>query len=200
MQKAALDLLLNWDRKHYGPDLDPEDEAATDGPAATIFGAYITALRDELFAGLKNNVIDVASGPDVCGVAPVALTVYGRVAGVGSHLFDQSVMDNLVIRVLNPASSGLALKRDYSGGRSRDAVMLAALNTALQSLAVQFNSNAPLTAADLDKCRRVHPRSRIPSLSEVIGPGSDTAPGSSCVTMPYQDRGSWVHRVGYEPS
>jgi penicillin G amidase len=22
-------------------------------------------------------------------------------------------------------------------------------------------------------------------------------PGTTCVTMPYQDRGSWVHRVGY---
>jgi len=32
----------------------------------------------------------------------------------------------------------------------------------------------------------------------VIGPGSDTLPGTSCVTMPYQDRGSWLHRVGFE--
>jgi hypothetical protein len=23
-------------------------------------------------------------------------------------------------------------------------------------------------------------------------------PGQACVTMPYEDRGSWVHRVGYE--
>ena len=199
VQKAALDLMLNWDRKHYGPDIDPEDEAATDGPAATVFGAYVTALRDELFAGLKNNVIDVKSGSAVCGIEPVDLTVYGRVAGVGSHLFDQSVMDNLVIRILNPASSSLTLRRDYTGGRSRDAVMLAALNTALQTLATGFNGGAALAVADLDKCRRVHPRSRIPSLSEVVGPGSDTAPGTSCVTMPYQDRGSWVHRVGYEP-
>ena len=199
VQQAALDQMLNWDRKHYGPDIDLANESATDGPAATVFGAYVNALRDELFAGLKDNVIDGPSGATVCTVAPVALTVYGRVAGVGSHLFDQSVMDNLVIRILNPDSSGLAVQRDYTGGRSRDAVMLAALNTALQTLATQFNSGAPLTTADLDKCRRVHPRSRIPSLSEVIGPGSDTAPGTSCVTMPYQDRGSWVHRAGFEP-
>jgi hypothetical protein len=45
---------------------------------------------------------------------------------------------------------------------------------------------------------RIHPRSKICSLTGVVGPGSDTVPGTSCVTMPYQDRGSWVHRVGYE--
>jgi len=55
-----------------------------------------------------------------------------------------------------------------------------------------------MTVADLDKCKRVHPRSQICSLTGVIGPGSDTLPGTACVTMPYQDRGSWVHRVGYE--
>ncbi|MDO9451986.1 MAG: hypothetical protein Q7J29_03910 [Stagnimonas sp.] len=25
---------------------------------------------------------------------------------------------------------------------------------------------------------------------------ADTLPGTDCVTMPYQDRVSWVHRVG----
>jgi hypothetical protein len=107
-------------------------------------------------------------------------------------------MDNLAIRVLEPAASGLVLRRDYASGRSRDQVMTAALDTALGRLAAQFNGGAALTAADLDKCRRVHPRSQLCSLSGVIGPGSDTLPGTSCVTMPYQDRGSWLHRVGYE--
>ncbi|HVT36899.1 MAG TPA: hypothetical protein VHE37_15010, partial [Nevskiaceae bacterium] len=55
-----------------------------------------------------------------------------------------------------------------------------------------------LAATDLPKCTRVHPRSQICSLTGVIGPGSSTLTGTSCVTMPYQDRGSWVHRVGYE--
>jgi hypothetical protein len=55
-----------------------------------------------------------------------------------------------------------------------------------------------MTPADLVKATRIHPRSRLCSLSGVIGPGADTLPGTSCVTMPYQDRGSWVHRVGYE--
>jgi penicillin G amidase len=66
------------------------------------------------------------------------------------------------------------------------------------ALAAEYNDGAALSPADLDKCRRIHPRSQICSLSGVIGPGSDTVPGTSCVTMPYEDRGSWVHRAGWE--
>ncbi|MFP5305620.1 MAG: hypothetical protein ACLGI7_07320, partial [Gammaproteobacteria bacterium] len=105
---------------------------------------------------------------------------------------------NLVLRALVPGYSGLPLRRDYSGGRTRDAVVRAALERALDALAAQYNGGAALTVADLDKCRRVHPRSTLCSLTGVIGPGSDTVPGTSCVTMPYEDRGSWVQRVGFE--
>lgn len=199
VQKAALDLMLGWDALHYGPDIDLAAPAAKDGPAATLFGEYVIALRDELFEPLKDNVLDGGSGSTACGAVPAPLTVYSRVAGVGSHVFDQSVMDNLVIRILNPASSGLTVRRDYTGGRTRDQVMLAALTTMLQTINDVDRLNCDVsTPAALLNCRRVHPRSRIPSLSEVIGPGSDTTPGTSCVTMPYQDRGSWVHRAGYE--
>ncbi|MGH8452911.1 MAG: penicillin acylase family protein, partial [Nevskiales bacterium] len=199
-QKAALDLMIGWDRIHYGPNIDLANEMAEDGPAATIFGEYVIALRDELFAGLKDNIIDpgVPDGDPNNPNPEAGLTVYGRVAGVGSHVFDQSVMDNLVLRVLNPASSGLVLRRDYTGGRSRDAVMLAALDTTMARLADAYNGGTPLTPADLPKCMRVHPRSLLCSLTGVIGPGSGTLPNTSCVTMPYQDRGSWVHRTGFE--
>jgi penicillin G amidase len=64
-------------------------------------------------------------------------------------------------------------------------------------MASQYNGGAAMTPADLDKARRDHPASEICSLTGVIGPGSET-PNGSCVMMPYQDRGSWVHRVGWE--
>ena len=204
VQKAALDLMLGWDHKHYGPDIDINNTSATDGPAATVFGEYVLALRDELFAPYKTLVID----PGVKSDGSDQMTIYSRVSGVGSHLFDQSVMDNLVLRVLAPSSSGLALRHDFANGRNRDVVMLAALKVALSRLAANYNGGTALAPADLDKCRRVHPRSQLCSLSGVIGPGSDVLAGvvgsgsglpeTHCVTMPYQDRGSWVHRVGYE--
>lgn len=199
-EQAALDRVLSWDGSHYGPDLDVADPNASDGPGATIFGALVLALREELFGALRGDVIDTGlPDPDPNNPnAEAGLTAYGRIAGVGSHVFDQSVMDNLVLRVLAPGHSGLVNRRDWLEGRSADAVLLVALRKALTQLASDYNGGAPLTASDLDRCRRLHPRSRLCSLSGVIGPGSDTLPGTSCVTMPYQDRGSWVHRVGYE--
>ncbi|HUR39937.1 MAG TPA: penicillin acylase family protein [Verrucomicrobiae bacterium] len=194
VQRAALDRMLAWDRSHYGPGIDLADDTTwVDGPGATLFGAYVDALRDELFGSLKNNVIDPGT-PDSDPNNPnpdSGLTIYGRIAGVGSHRFDQSVMDNLVVRVLAPESSGLSVRRDYTGGRTRDAVMRAALEVALSRLEVD-------SVDGLDGLRRSHPRSQICSLTGAVGPGSDAAPGTSCVEMPYQDRGSWVHRVGWE--
>jgi penicillin amidase len=172
-EKAALDLIIGWDHNTFS--------TGNDSPAATVFGAYVTALRDQLFAPLKTLVIDSTAGE----------TIYSRESGVGSHVFDMSAMDNLVLRVLDPGTSGLGLNRDWTGGRDRDTVMQAALDAALQTLGVA-------SPADLPKASRAHPLSQICSLSGVVGPGSDTLPGQSCVTMPYEDRGSWVHRTGYE--
>ncbi|GAC1633378.1 MAG: hypothetical protein NVS9B10_28650 [Nevskia sp.] len=194
-ERAALDRVLNgWDRSHFGQGIDLGDPMATDGPAATIFGEIVLALREELFGAFRNAVIVPGKGSSNSG----RLTVFDRLAGVGGNVFDQSVMDNLIVRILDPASSGLTVRLDYTGGRSTDAVIRAGLDRALASLATQFNRGAALTPADLDKARRVHPRSRLCSLTGVIGPGSSTLPRTSCVTMPYENRGTWVHRVGYE--
>jgi len=199
-QRAALDLIAAWDARHYRTGLDITDEAARDTPGATVFDAYVLALRDELFAPLKDDVLDtrvIDSDPN--NPEPEAgLTAYGRLSGVGSHTFDQSVMDNVVVRALDASTSSIINRRDWKEGRPRDAVMLAALDTALTRLAATYNGGVAMPPADLVKATRIHPRSRLCSLSGVIGPGADTLPGTSCVTMPYQDRGSWVHRVGYE--
>jgi|GEM_PF-930605 len=194
-QAAALDQVLNgWDRSHFGPGIDITAPDSTDGPAATIFGEFVLAMREELFGAYHNAIIIPGTGRNNTG----QLTVFDRVSGVGGNVFDQSVMDNLITRIIDPSSSGLTVKRDYTGGRSRDAVMLAALNRALASISTQFNNGAAVTPADLDKARRIHPRSQLCSLTGVIGPGSSTLPGTSCVTMPYENRGTWVHRAGYE--
>jgi penicillin G amidase len=107
-----------------------------------------------------------------------------RQSGVGSHVFDMSAADNLAVRVLDPASSSLTPSRDYTGGRGGDAVLRAALAGALEALAVEHGSD------DLADYRREHPRSDVCSLTGgVIGP---------CLTMPYQDRGSWIHLVAFD--
>ncbi|MDX1497278.1 MAG: penicillin acylase family protein [Salinisphaeraceae bacterium] len=178
-EAAALDMMLGWDKSAYGPGIDLADEAATDGPAATIFGVFVEALRDELFSDLKSIVIDPESGQ----------TAFQRQSFQGSHLFDMSALDNLALRILAPSTSGLPVRHDWLNGRTGDEVLLAAVREALNRLRDQFGGSTPLTVAELDNFRRVHPRVSITSLTGIVGPSS---------TMPYQDRGSWVHLVGYE--
>ena len=106
-----------------------------------------------------------------------------RQEDMASHVYDVSAADNLALRVLDPSHSDLAPSRDYLGGRTRIAVLRRALTVALNRLSNQFGT------ADLDEYRRPHPRSDVCSLTGgVIGP---------CLTMPYQDRGSWIHVVAF---
>jgi penicillin G amidase len=118
---------------------------------------------------------------ELFGDLPAALLE--RQTGVGSHVFDMSAADNLAVRVLDPTSSGLTTSRDYTGGRGAEEVLRVALAAALDVLEERYGSTDP---ADY---RRTHPRSEICSLTGgVIGP---------CLTMPYQDRGSWIHVVAF---
>lgn len=206
-ERRALELLRRWDRSHYGPDIVIEDSAATDGPAATIFGAWVDALRQDLFGHLDADVLyagnrdlDADGGAEATPAADHpdgVVTAYTRSKAVGSHRFDQSVMDNLILRILNPASSSLPVRYDWARNRAPREILRGTLRQALSALARRFGTADPPAPADLEKFRRRHPRSSICSLTGVIGPGSDT-PTGECVMMPYQDRGSWVHLVGYE--
>jgi len=187
-ETAALQLLASWDRAQFNPAIDITDPTAHDRPAETIFDALIGALDDQYFGFTKSLVIDPS----------MAETVYSRETNVGSHLFDMSAMDNVVLRILDPASSGLSLLGDYSQGRTPDQVIKAALDAALASLAQQYDTTNPPAPVDLQKFTRVHPRSQLCSLSGVVGPGSSTIPGTSCVTMPFEDRGTWAQLAGFE--
>jgi hypothetical protein len=100
---------------------------------------------------------------------------------VASHVYDASPADNLVLRVLNPRASSLTPSRDYLAGRTPGAAMLAALDRSIAALTAQYG-------ADPASWRMPHERRPIRSLTGVIGPS---------LTMPYMDRGSWVHTVAF---
>lgn len=183
--RTLLDTMLSWDKRHYAKGLDINDANARDTPGATVFDAWVLALRDSLFARLRS--VPFAEG-----------SAYDRFAGVGSHVFDQSVMDNVALRILQPARSSIATRGPWAAGRSRDQLITESLALTVSRLSQTCANGGELTPALVAQCRRVHPRSQLCSLSGVIGPGSSTVPGTACVTMPYQDRGSWVQRVGFE--
>jgi penicillin amidase len=183
--RALIDTMLSWDRRHYAKGLDINDAMARDTPGATVFDAWIGALRDSLFAQLR----DVPLGEG---------SAYDRFSGVGSHVFDQSVMDNVALRILAPERSSIVTRGPWANGRSTEQIINASVQLVTQRLSQTCANGGELTPTLLAQCRRVHPRSQLCSLSGVIGPGSSIVPGSTCVTMPYQDRGSWVQRIGFE--
>ncbi len=164
--RNVLDAIARWDGRHYADDIDisaPAQEAR-DTVGATAFDYFLVAIRDALFADL-----------------PRALRV--RQANGGSHVFDQTVEDNVALRVMKPSTSTLPPRRDYLQGRSRNEVLRSALGVAIQHMEKDFAST------DMADWRRVHPRSSVCSLTGgIVGP---------CIDMPYQDRGSWIHHAGY---
>jgi penicillin amidase len=167
-QTAALDLLRTWDGTAYGPGAGTSeggytDESVTDGPAPTLFRRFMDDLRDEVLQNLPAELVEQSDE-------------------VASHVWDASPADNLVLRVLSPSRSALTPSRDYLGGRSRDQVLLAALDRSVAALTDEYG-------ADPATWRARHPRRPIDSLTGVIGPS---------LTMPYQDRGSWVHIVAFQ--
>lgn len=166
-QEQALALLRAWDGTAYGPGAgtsegDYTDASVTDGPAPTLFRRLMDDLRDEVLQDLP---ADVVLQSDF----------------VASHVWDASPADNLVLRVLAPSRSALTPSRDYLGGRTPEAAMLAALDRSIAALSDEYGAD-PMT------WRAQHPRRPIESLTGVIGPSLD---------MAYMDRGSWVHVVAF---
>lgn len=166
-QQQALSLLQAWDGTAYGPGADTSageytDESVTDGPAPTIFRRYMDQLRDVVLADLPRELVLENDA-------------------IGSHVFDGSAADNLVLRILAPSRSSLTPSQDYLDGRTPQQAMLAALDAAITELTAQYGDD-PTTWRDQ------HPRRPIESLTGVIGPS---------LTMPYMDRGSWVHTVAF---
>jgi penicillin amidase len=168
VQKRAIALVRAWNGRTYGPGAGTsstsyDDVTVTDGPGPTIFRHFMDDLRDEVLQDLPADIVVAADNR-------------------GSHVFDGTPADQLVLRNLVPGKSSLRPSRDYLHGRTTEAVVLAALDRSIAALTKTYGAD-PATWRDL------HPRSSITSLTKVIGPSR---------TMPYQDRGAWVQVVAFD--
>lgn len=111
---------------------------------------------------------------------------YASLSRHGNHPHDAKRLENLALKMLNPEVSSIPLHYDFLGGMSRDAYLRDIVAKSLQTLEASYGS-----ATDPGAYRRVHPRSDVCSLT-----GGITGP---CLTMPHQDRGSWIHLVEFAP-
>lgn len=166
-EQEALGELASWDFAAYDPptgtDLGVSTDT-TDGPAPTIFSELMVALRRDLFGFLPATVVTSDDEPSI-------------------HLFDIKPIDNLALRILDPASSALRPSYDYLGPSTPAEVVQSALDAALTALATEYGTS------DISKWRRPHPTSSVCSLTGgVIGP---------CLAMPFEDRGTYIHHVAF---
>lgn len=164
-EAEAVGLLASWDHAAYDP------------PAGTPLGVT-TATTDSPAATIFAAVV-AAIRQQLFGALPAAVTASDEQPSL--HLFDMEPLDNLAMRVLDPSSSALTPSRDYLAGRTVDEVVRAALDAALVELSKTYGTTS------MAAWRRPHPTSSVCSLTGgVIGP---------CLTMPYEDRGTYIHHV-----
>lgn len=109
--------------------------------------------------------------------------LFQQMSRLGNHEYDVAPLDNLALRILVPESSAITPVFDFLGERSPSEVIAAAVDRADAQLQAQFGGE------DVATYTRVHHRDDLCSLTGVIGP---------CITMPHQDRGSWIHAVAFE--
>jgi penicillin amidase len=166
-QRAALDLVRAWKGRTYGPGAGTSSTSYDD--ESVTDGPGPTVFR-RFMDDLRDEVLQDLP-------KPMVVAADNR----GGHVFDGTPADNLVLRILRPSESSLVPSRDYLRGRSVDTVVLAALDRSIAALTTAHG-------ADPAGWRDLHPRSTVDSLTGVIGPSR---------TMPYQDRGSWVHVVAF---
>jgi penicillin G amidase len=169
VQRAALDVLAAWDGSANGPGADMEHEfgsTATVGAGPAVFEAVLDALVDDLL------------GP----VVAEAYDLVGRQLRTGRHVYDVHPALNLLLRVLDPTSSTLEPSRDYLRGRSAETVLLAAVQAAMDTLAV----SDPEAVEDLRREYRMEPV--CSPTGGVVGP---------CYEMPFLERGTWIHMTGF---
>lgn len=149
LAQAALATIAAWDFAAYDPPPGVElgvSADTTDGPAPTIFSAFMSALHTQLFGTLPASVVASDNQPN-------------------PHIFDIRPIDNLAMRILDPSTSALGVHGDYLKGRSPAAVVAAALEDAIKALTSQYGSANP------SAWRRPHPTSSVCSLTGgIIGP------------------------------
>ena len=171
-QAGALALLDGYDGSHYGIGAGTSDLSAE----AVDDESVTDGPAATLFGAVADRLPQVALGAALPGASVT------RADGVGgNHVYDLSPADVVVLRALEPASSDLALRTDVLAGRTPSEVLLAALDAAVADLTSTYG-------ADPATWRRQHARQDVSSLTGVIGPST---------TVPFQDRGTWIHLVDF---
>jgi penicillin amidase len=170
-ERHALDLLAGWDGRAYAPGAaggsSPPGTAAADVTDGPAATLFL-AVRDRIKNSLFRGL-------------PSSILARLDTLGPESHRYDVTPLDNLALRVVRPGWAGLPAPTAVVGPRRPTTVLRHALDAAIAALEKTYGANR-------STWRRRHAISHLDSLTGVVGPS---------VTMPFEDRGSWVQEVAF---
>lgn len=183
-EQALVTILKGWDQQHYNDAIDVTVQPAKDAQGATLPAAQQPdSVRDTAGATIFDAVAQAMVDDVVSGVLPDDFIATH--ADRGRHPYDVGTFHKLIAKILDPSKSTIAPKHDWLRGRGKAAFIKAALATALSRLQTEYGTSDPA------QFRRIHFRSSVCALADPLaGP---------CLTMPHQDRGSWLKLVGFVP-
>lgn len=167
--RKSLRMLLRWDGRAYAPGVKGGSSPRST-PAAKVTDGPAATLFAAFTAQLKNRLFHSL---------PQAVRARLDTLSTESHQYDVTPLDNDAIGLLIPGFNGLPTV----GPRRRLEIEEKAFIRAEKAMRATYGSNP-------HSWRRPHGISHIDSLSGVIGPST---------VMPFQDRGTWVQNVTFEP-
>lgn len=176
-EQALVAILKTWDRQHYRDEIDITAEPTGD-PATESEG-----VKDSAGATIFHAIAQAMVDDIVTGVLPADFIALHTKRGI--HPYEAGTFHKLVAKLLDPAKSSIAPRYDWLRGRSKAQFIKQTLGAALAELQGTYATTDPA------QFRRVHHRDPVCALADpLVGP---------CLTMPHQDRGSWLKIVGFVP-
>ena len=161
-QAAGFKALASWNGAAYGPGAGTAN--GTDSTAPTLFEIYIDSLRQRLGAGLPGDIFPTATRRNP------------------NHIYDTQRLDQLAMRIVDPATTSLKTSRDWTGGLGAAGLQRKAFADAV---AIAVKTYGPSAA----NWRHTHPLTNLCTLTKVIGP--------PCINEPFEDRGSWIQLISF---
>lgn len=172
-QQAMLLEMQSWDGQHYNDAIDPLAAEDSDDAKDTAAATIFSAIVEGMVSELTE------------GVLPA--DIVARHDRRGNHPYDAGTFHKLLVRIFKPQDTSIALNHDWLNGSDEAAFLKAAFDRAQASLEAEYGAAAAITSY-----QRMHARADVCSLAApLVGP---------CITMPHQDRGSWIHIIEFDPN
>lgn len=179
-EQALIDILKTWDMQHYNDAIDIEAMPSSDDPTdPSQPDGVLDTPAATIFSEIAQAMVDEITTDSL----PAEFITRHSIRG--NHPYDAGTFHKLMAKILDPNKSTIPTTFDWTQGRNQAQFVNDAIGIALTRMQTTYDSTDP------NDFKRIHARADVCALaSPLAGP---------CITMPHQDRGSWLKLVGFIP-